>query len=55
MLDYGVLRGRVDVFKRENDLSTPHLQIRVVDGHDRAWRVPVNPTFRIPPAIFTNI
>jgi uncharacterized protein YukJ len=42
VLDYGVLRGRVDVFKREDDLSTPHLQIRVVDGHDRAWRVPVN-------------
>ena len=42
MLHYGVLRGRVDVFKREDDLSTPHLQIRVVDGHDQAWRVPVN-------------
>jgi hypothetical protein len=34
--------GRVDVFKREDDLSTPHLQIRVVDGHNQAWRVPVN-------------
>jgi uncharacterized protein YukJ len=42
VLQYGVLRGRVDVFKREDDLSTPHLQIRVVDGHDQAWRVPVN-------------
>ena len=42
MLQYGVLRGRVDVFKREDDLSTPHLQIRVVDGHNQAWRVPVN-------------
>ena len=42
MLHYGVLRGRVDVFKREDDLSTPHLQIRVVDGHNQAWRVPVN-------------
>jgi uncharacterized protein YukJ len=41
-LYYGVLRGRVDVFKREDDLSTPHLQIRVVDGHNQAWRVPVN-------------
>jgi uncharacterized protein YukJ len=39
---YGVLRGRVDVFKREDDLSTPHLQIRVVDGRNQAWRVPVN-------------
>ena len=41
-LHYGVLRGRVDVFKREDDLSTPHLQIRVVDGHNQAWRAPVN-------------
>jgi uncharacterized protein YukJ len=41
-LHYGVLRGRVDVFKREDDLSTPHLQIRVVDGQDQAWRVAVN-------------
>jgi uncharacterized protein YukJ len=39
---YGVLRGRVDVFKREDDLSTPHLQIRVVDDHNQPWRVPVN-------------
>ncbi len=39
---YGVLRGHVDVFKREDDLSTPHLQIRVVDGRNQAWRVPVN-------------
>jgi uncharacterized protein YukJ len=39
---YGILRGRVDVFKREDDFSTPHLQIRVVDGHNQAWRVPVN-------------
>jgi uncharacterized protein YukJ len=42
VLHYGVLRGRVDVFKREDDFSTPHLQIRVVDGHNQAWRVPVN-------------
>ena len=42
MLHYGVLRGRVDVFKREDDLSTPHLQIRVVDSRNQAWRVPVN-------------
>jgi uncharacterized protein YukJ len=41
-LQYGILQGRVDVFKREDDLSTPHLQIRVVDGHNQAWRVPVN-------------
>jgi uncharacterized protein YukJ len=32
----------VDLFKREDDLSTPHLQIRVVDGNGEAWRVAVN-------------
>jgi hypothetical protein len=42
MIHYGILRGRVDVFKREDDFSTPHLQIRVVDGLNQAWRVPVN-------------
>jgi uncharacterized protein YukJ len=41
-LHYGILRGRVDVFKREDDFSTPHLQIRVVDAQGQAWRVPVN-------------
>ncbi len=41
-LQYGILRGRVDLFKREDNLSTPHLQIRVVDSHNQAWRVPVN-------------
>ena len=41
-LQYGVLRGKVDVFKREDNDSSPHLQIRVVDGHGNAWRVPVN-------------
>jgi uncharacterized protein YukJ len=41
-LHYGILRGRVDIFKREDDLSTPHLQIRVVDGANEAWRVAVN-------------
>jgi uncharacterized protein YukJ len=39
---YGVLRGRVDVFLREDDFDTPHLQIRVLDGYNQAWRVPVN-------------
>jgi uncharacterized protein YukJ len=41
-LHYGVLRGRVDIFKREDDLNTPHLQIKVIDGHDQAWRIAVN-------------
>jgi uncharacterized protein YukJ len=41
-LHYGVLRGRVDIFKREDDLSTPHLQIKIVDGQNQAWRIAVN-------------
>ena len=41
-LEYGVLAGKVDVFKREDDLDTPHLQIRVIDRNNQAWRVPVN-------------
>lgn len=41
-LHYGVLRGRVDIFKREDDLNTPHLQIRIIDGQGEAWRIAVN-------------
>jgi len=41
-LHYGVLRGRVDIFKREDDLNTPHLQIKVIDGGNQAWRIAVN-------------
>ena len=41
-ISYGVLRGRVDMFKREDNFDTPHLQIRVLDEHHQAWRVPVN-------------
>ena len=41
-LYYGILRGRVDVFKREDNDDSPHLQIRVVDDHDQAWRAAVN-------------
>ena len=41
-ISYGVLRGRVDLFKREDNFDTPHLQIRVLDEHHQAWRVPVN-------------
>ncbi|MBM4262549.1 MAG: DUF2278 family protein [Deltaproteobacteria bacterium] len=41
-LAYGVLRGKIDIFKREDDLDTPHLQIKVIDGQNKAWRVPVN-------------
>jgi uncharacterized protein YukJ len=39
---YGVLRGAVDLFKREDDLDTPHLQIRVTDENNERWRVAVN-------------
>ncbi len=42
LLDYGVLAGKVDRFKREDDLDSPHLQIRVIDRNNQAWRIPVN-------------
>lgn len=41
-IDYGVLRGRVDLFEREERGDTPHLQIRVVDAGGGPWRVPVS-------------
>jgi uncharacterized protein YukJ len=40
--DYGVLGGKVDIFKREDDSDSPHLQIRVIDRNNEKWRVPVN-------------
>ena len=43
---YGVLRGKLDRWKREDPPSgssrSPHLQIRVLDGHGKPWRIPVN-------------
>jgi uncharacterized protein YukJ len=43
---YGVLRARVDRWKREDvpagGKRSPHLQVRAVDAQDRPWRVPVN-------------
>jgi uncharacterized protein YukJ len=39
---YGVLRGSVDRFSRDDDKKSPHLQIRVIDGQGKAWQVPVN-------------
>jgi uncharacterized protein YukJ len=43
---YGVLRGRVDRFKREDvapgSSTSPHLQIRLIDGQGNPWRIPVN-------------
>jgi uncharacterized protein YukJ len=41
-LDYGVLRARPDRAKREDDGSTPHLQIRAVDATGQPWRLAVN-------------
>ena len=39
---YGVLRGRPDRFKREDNTSTPHLQIRVLEDGGQPWRIAVN-------------
>lgn len=39
---YGVLQGKADIFKREDNDATPHVQIRVIDSNNQAWRVPVN-------------
>jgi uncharacterized protein YukJ len=39
---YGVLRGDLDRWVREDDRSTPHLQIRVLDKTGQPWRVAVN-------------
>jgi uncharacterized protein YukJ len=41
-LHYGVLRGKVDIFKREDNANSPHLQIRLIDANNQAWRIPVN-------------
>ena len=41
-LHYGVLRARPDRAKREDGVSTPHLQIRAVDESGQPWRVAVN-------------
>ena len=43
---YGVLRGKLDRWKRE-DLApgsnkSPHLQVRLIDGGGTPWRLPVN-------------
>ncbi|MEQ1636564.1 MAG: DUF2278 family protein [Methylococcales bacterium] len=41
-IEYGVLAGKVDAFRREDGLDTPHLQIRIIDRNNLAWRIPVN-------------
>jgi uncharacterized protein YukJ len=39
---YGVLRGRPDRFKREDNTSSPHLQIRLLENSGQPWRIAVN-------------
>jgi len=39
---YGVLRGHPDRYKREDNVSTPHLQIRVLEDGGQPWRIAVN-------------
>jgi uncharacterized protein YukJ len=43
---YGVLRGKLDRWKREDpspgSSKSPHLQIRVIDAQGKPWRIPVN-------------
>ena len=43
---YGVLRGKLDRWKREDpppgSKKSPHLQIRLIDGQGKPWRIPVN-------------
>jgi uncharacterized protein YukJ len=43
---YGVLRGRLDRWKREDPPAgasrSPHLQIRLIDAQGTPWRIPVN-------------
>jgi uncharacterized protein YukJ len=39
---YGVLRGRPDRYTREDDTSSPHLQIRVLEDGGQPWRIAVN-------------
>jgi uncharacterized protein YukJ len=39
---YGVVRGHPDRYKREDNASTPHLQIRVLDDGGQPWRIAVN-------------
>jgi uncharacterized protein YukJ len=41
-IQYGVLRARPDRYKREDNASTPHLQIRALDTSGQPWRVAVN-------------
>jgi len=39
---YGVLRGHPDRYKREDNTSTPHLQVRILENGGQPWRIAVN-------------
>ena len=39
---YGVLRGRMDRFTREDGASSPHLQVRLLEDGGQPWRIAVN-------------
>jgi len=43
---YGVLRAKLDKWKREDPPAgsnkSPHLQVRLIDGQGKPWRIPVN-------------
>jgi uncharacterized protein YukJ len=41
-MNYGVLRGRPDRYKREDNVSSPHLQVRILDNTGQPWRIAVN-------------
>src|SRR6476620_5675110 len=41
-IKYGVLRGHPDRFKREDNESSPHLQIRALENSGQPWRIAVN-------------
>lgn len=41
-IKYGVLRAQPDLAKREDGVSTPHLNIRALDATGQPWRVAVN-------------
>jgi len=41
---YGMLRGHPDRYKREDNASTPQLQIRILDESGQPWRIAASGT-----------
>jgi uncharacterized protein YukJ len=41
-ITYGVLRGRPDRYKREDNVSSPHLQVRILENGGQPWRIAMN-------------